>query len=46
VLLRRWKTSTQQHRALEVDDAKALRMIEAAFKRGEDFEEDLETHFF
>lgn len=45
-LLRWWKIKTQEHRTLGTDEAKALRMIKAAFLRGEDHDNDPEVRLF
>lgn len=45
-LLRWWKLKVKEHRTLSTDDAKAMRMIEAAFLRGEDHDNDPETLLF
>lgn len=45
-LVRWWKLKTKTHRTLGDDEAKALRMIEKAFKRGDDHENDPETLLF
>lgn len=45
-LVRWWKLKTQEHRALSVDDAKAFRMVRAAFRRGEDYDDDPERGLF
>ena len=42
-LVRWWKLKTKEHRSLGTDEPKALRMIEAAFRRGDDHENDPET---
>ncbi len=42
-LLRWWKLKTKEHRTLSTDEAKALRMILAAFRRGDDETEDPEA---
>ena len=41
-LVRWWKLKTKEHRELGTDEAKALRMVLAAFKRGDDVENDPE----
>lgn len=45
-LLRWWKIKTQEHRTLGTDEAKALRMIKAAFLRGDDHDNDPEVRLF
>ncbi len=42
-LVRWWKLKTKENRTIATDDAKALRMIEAAFRRGDDHENDPEA---
>lgn len=41
-LIRWWKLKTKENRSLGSDEAKALRMIEAAFAKGQDFDDDPE----
>lgn len=41
-LVRWWKIKTQMHRTLAEDEAKAFRMVSAAFVRGDDHTEDPE----
>lgn len=41
-LLRWWKVKVKEHRVLETDEAKALRMVGKAFAAGEDFDDDPE----
>ncbi len=41
-ILRWWKLRTKEHRTLDTDEAKALRMVGAAFKRGDDHQNDPE----
>ncbi len=41
-LVRWWKIKTKEHRTLGADEAKAYRMIRAAFLRGDDHENDPE----
>lgn len=45
-LVRWWKMKVQEHRTLSTDEAKALRMVLQAFKRGEDHENDPERLLF
>ncbi len=45
-LVRWWKMKTQEHRTLSTDEAKALRMVLQAFKRGDDHENDPEQLLF
>lgn len=42
-LLRWWKLKVKEHRTIGTDEAKALRMIVAAFQRGDDHENDPEV---
>jgi hypothetical protein len=42
-LVRWWKLKTKTHRELGTDEAKALRMIEKAFRNGDDHDNDPET---
>ena len=42
-LLRWWKLKTKLARTIDVDEAKAVRMISKAFKKGQDHEDDPET---
>lgn len=41
-LIRWWKLKTREHRTLAADESKAFRMIVAAFRRGDDYEDDPE----
>ena len=43
-LLRWWKMKTQEHRTLDTDEAKALRMVIIAWCKGVDYDNDPETH--
>lgn len=45
-LVRWWKLKTKEHRTLGTDEAKALRMIVKAFKRGDDHDNDPEALLF
>jgi hypothetical protein len=45
-LVRWWKMKTKKHRTIDTDDAKALRMIEKAFKKGDDHDNDPEKLLF
>ncbi len=45
-LLRWWRSKTKVHRELKDDENKALRMIVAAFKRGDDGDDDPEKELF
>lgn len=45
-LMRWWKIKVKEHRTLSADEPKALRMIEAAFRRGDDHDNDPETLLF
>lgn len=45
-LVRWWKMKTKEHRTLGTDEAKALRMILQAFRRGDDHENDPERLLF
>ena len=45
-LVRWWKMKTTEHRVINDDDAKALRMISKAFRKGEDHDNDPERLLF
>lgn len=45
-LLRWWKIKTKEHRGLKEDEAKALRMVSEAYRRGDDFDDDPERALF
>lgn len=44
-LVRWWKVKVKEHRTLGTDEPKALRMVLAAFNRGEDYTDDPEVAF-
>lgn len=45
-LVRWWKLKVKEHRTIDADDAKALRMIEQAWQRGEDWTDDPEARLY
>ena len=45
-LLRWWKLKTQNARSLSDDEPKALRMVDDAMIRGEDYDDDHEEELF